>query len=37
VPSPRGLDPGQNVNLTVDLDRILVFGPDGRRLDAVYR
>jgi multiple sugar transport system ATP-binding protein len=37
VPSGRGFAPGQEVNLAVDLSRILVFGPDGRRLDAVYR
>jgi multiple sugar transport system ATP-binding protein len=37
VSSCRGLAPGQEIRLAVDLDRILVFGQDGRRLDPVQR
>jgi multiple sugar transport system ATP-binding protein len=37
VSSCRGLTPGQELRLAVDLDRILVFGQNGRRLDPVQR
>jgi multiple sugar transport system ATP-binding protein len=37
VSSCRGLAPGQELRLAVDLDRIFVFGQDGRRLDPVRR
>jgi multiple sugar transport system ATP-binding protein len=37
VPSSRGLAAGQEMHLAVDLDRILVFGHDGHRLDPVHR
>ncbi|MGI8335314.1 ABC transporter ATP-binding protein [Actinomadura scrupuli] len=35
--SGRGLTKGENVHLAVDLDRILIFGQDGHRVDPVYR
>jgi multiple sugar transport system ATP-binding protein len=37
VSSCRGLTPGQELRLAVDLDRIFVFGQNGRRLDPVQR
>jgi hypothetical protein len=37
VSSCRELTPGQEIELAVDLDRVFVFGPDGRRLDPVQR
>ena len=37
VSSCRGLTAGQELQLAVDLDRIFVFGPGGRRLDQVQR
>jgi multiple sugar transport system ATP-binding protein len=37
VSSCRDLAPGQEIRLVVDLERIFVFGQDGRRLDPVQR
>jgi multiple sugar transport system ATP-binding protein len=37
VGSSRGLAPGDNVHLAVDVDRILIFGGDGGRVDTVHR
>jgi multiple sugar transport system ATP-binding protein len=37
VSSCRGLAPGQELRLAVDLDRIFVFGQTGGRLDPVQR
>ncbi|HEY7488880.1 MAG TPA: ABC transporter ATP-binding protein [Streptosporangiaceae bacterium] len=37
VPSARGYTQGQEIRLGVDLERIFVFGQDGRRLDSVHR
>ncbi|HEU5157661.1 MAG TPA: ATP-binding cassette domain-containing protein [Streptosporangiaceae bacterium] len=37
VASSRGFTPGQELQLVVDLDRVFVFGQDGRRLDPVRR
>ncbi|MCW2883797.1 MAG: Multiple sugar transport system ATP-binding protein [Streptosporangiaceae bacterium] len=35
--SGRGLNRGETVHLAVDLDRILIFDQDGRRVDPVHR
>jgi multiple sugar transport system ATP-binding protein len=35
--SRSGISSGDEVRLAVDLDRILLFGPDGRRVDKVQR
>jgi multiple sugar transport system ATP-binding protein len=37
VSSCRGLAPGQELRLAVDLDRVFVFGQTGRRIDPVQR
>jgi multiple sugar transport system ATP-binding protein len=37
VASCRGLTPGQEIRLAVDLDRVFVFGQTGRRLDPIQR
>ncbi|HEX6472796.1 MAG TPA: ABC transporter ATP-binding protein [Streptosporangiaceae bacterium] len=37
VPSSRGLGPGQELHLAVDVNRLFVFGQNGRRLDPVHR
>jgi multiple sugar transport system ATP-binding protein len=37
VGSSRGLEPGTVVHLGVDLDRLLVFGGHGRRIDPIRR
>jgi multiple sugar transport system ATP-binding protein len=37
VSSRRGFTPGQDLQLAVDLDRVFVFGQNGRRLDSVQR
>lgn len=35
--SRDGYSPGMNIHLAVDLDRVLVFSKDGRRVDPVFR
>ncbi|WP_157996090.1 hypothetical protein [Thermomonospora amylolytica] len=35
--SRDGYTAGMDVHLAVDLDRVLVFGKDGRRVDPVSR
>jgi multiple sugar transport system ATP-binding protein len=37
VSSGRGLRPGQELRLAVDMERIFVFGANGRRLDPAQR
>jgi multiple sugar transport system ATP-binding protein len=37
APAPRGLNRGDQVHLSVDTDRMLLFGKDGRRVDRVRR